>query len=93
MAERCEKTDLLKDQCAHCRGLGNVADPYEGLLIERWLTDAKYSGRCAMNPAHRWSPGDRIALAVYDHPEGPPFDNLGWVCDPCSSRIATPRRG
>lgn len=28
MQERCEKTELLKDQCAHCRGdkLGDESD-------------------------------------------------------------------
>lgn len=86
--ERCTH-ELLPGQCADCKGL-TEPDPYEGLLIDRFLFDAKYPGRCAVNQRHQWLQGEPIALAVYDHPEGPPFEKLGWVCDDCAQRIAKP---
>lgn len=39
---RCERTELLADQCAHCRGL---ADPEPIRTLGRPIT-ARYAGRC-----------------------------------------------
>jgi hypothetical protein len=82
--------------CADCRGLGQVADPLEDLLIERFMNSAKYAGKCSVDPSHTWEPGDQIGLAVYDNERGrPPFKSLGWVCHACRTGITYPesRRG
>jgi len=87
---------MFPSSCADCRGLGEVADPLEGLLIDRFLQSAKYPGKCAVDPSHTWSAGDPIGLAVHDNDKGSNFEKLGWVCHSCRTGITYPesrRRG
>lgn len=44
MAERCERTDLLVDQCAHCRG-----DEDKGLPCTSRPFGARYPGSCSVD--------------------------------------------
>jgi len=93
--EEC-KHGMFPSSCADCRGLGEVADPLEGLLIDRFLQSAKYPGKCAVDPSHTWSAGDPIGLAVHDNDKGSNFEKLGWVCHSCRTGITYPesrRRG
>lgn len=53
--ERCELTELLVTDCAHCRHLAEL--PQEPLT---WIT-AQFPGRCALKWSHEIAPGDRIA--------------------------------
>lgn len=96
MTQEC-KHEMDPEFCADCRGLGAVADPLEGLLIERFLQSAKYPGTCAVDPKHTWEVGDPIGLAVEDNESGrPPFTKVGWVCHSCRTGITYPesrRRG
>lgn len=88
--ERC-KHEMLPGQCADCRKLGEVANPLQGLLIERFLQSAKYPGKCAVDRSHTWKVGDPIGLAVYDNEKGrPPFKEFGWVCHACRTGITYP---
>jgi len=87
--ERC-KHEILKEppgQCADCKGLGAVADPYEGVLVERFL-NAKYPGKCALIPGHKIEPGTEIGVLVLDNEEHrPPFKVLGYGCRACVYEI------
>lgn len=44
MAERCERTDLLVNQCAHCRG-----DEDKGLPRTSRPFEAAYPGSCSVD--------------------------------------------
>lgn len=49
--ERCEKTDLLANQCAHCRGLldpeAEIRQSRQALLSTANWFESKWAGKCA----------------------------------------------
>ena len=57
MTDRCDLTDLLVDQCAHC--LGHGAAPGLAERTGPQIT-ARYYGSCA-HCGDGYAPGDRIA--------------------------------
>jgi hypothetical protein len=61
-AERCELTELLATDCAHCR---RVADPFTALPIEygQWFM-ARYHGNCT-RCGEPIKPGDPIRADSY----------------------------
>lgn len=81
---RCTCCDLLVSSCGRQRpGFEAEADPYGGVLIERFLTAKYEGGRCALIDEHRISAGTTIGMAVYADDGG----LLGWVCAVCVERI------
>jgi hypothetical protein len=74
MAERCERTDLLVTDCAHCRDLPDL-DAEEIVVVRRgtWFT-ALYGGRCA-NCKTTFEAGDQIRADGYG--------NGGWLAECC----------
>lgn len=82
--ERCERTELLVDQCAHCRG---HADPEADALAaespRRYAVDvetprttiAQYPGWCPQC-SERIHPGDVITLRGST-------DARAWCCTEC----------
>lgn len=67
---RCELTELLVDQCAHCRP-APVPEPSEATSYGPWIL-AVYGGECADCDDQIW-PGD----AIRSDGEG------GWLCETC----------
>lgn len=61
-AERCERTELLVDQCAHCRG--NDQTVQEQADAER----AELRKRLARDP--RWFPSQYAGRCICDKPFG-----------------------
>lgn len=76
MTDRCDLTDLLVDQCAHC--LGHSEHDTADVRIQRTVT-AIHESRCAINGRHRIEVGDRIGYAV-----DATGDRLGWACTDCT---------
>lgn len=66
---RCDWSDLLTAECAHCRKLDLDTSPATG--VARWFL-ASYSGRCA-HCGKAFEVGDRI---------GRTFDDQ-YVCSTC----------
>lgn len=60
MPERCEITDLLAEQCAHCRKL---PDPLPRQIGQPFT--AAYAGRC-VDCDTRFEPGDSIRRDLAD---------------------------
>lgn len=81
MAEekRCLKHDMIETMCADCRGLGAVADPYEGVVFERFFT-ARYAGSCALVPEHTIEPQTEVGIAVEDTDDRA---KIGYACTLC----------
>ncbi len=72
--ERCERTDLIKDQCAHCRGHDHPEQDYIGSHPPLGTTVlARFEARCARYVEHRIEPGDVIRKA-----------DEGWLCTDCT---------
>jgi len=73
---RCERTDLLVRDCAHCRG-DELPGSRDTLPPPEWWTVALRDGGC---PAchHRIRVGDRIALCDGE-----------WVCEGCGTEAGT----
>lgn len=69
---RCELTELLVEQCAHCRGLD---DPETPDVVKSRPFTAAYSGDCHWC-GRRYSEGDRIRR-IHDD-DGPGY--LGPCC-------------
>ena len=69
--ERCVMTELLVDQCAHCRP---PADPVTDFFADpgRTTIQARYPGRCP-DCGERIEEGDEITSS----PDG-------WVCEGCA---------
>ncbi len=67
--ERCERSDLLVSQCAHCQGHTLVAPA--AVKIER-IMRANYSGHCAISSEHPIEPGAQIGWTEH-----------GWICAEC----------
>jgi hypothetical protein len=72
MAARCELTDLLVDQCAHCRPAGAPAVDPDAPRIE-----AQFATRCPADRSHEIEPGDMIVLT-----------DVGWVCEGCADEAS-----
>jgi len=82
--ERCERTDLIKTQCAHCLGHTDpVADALAAEAPRHYAVDletprttvAQYPGRCPQC-AEAIHPGDTITLRG-------PVDARAWCCTEC----------
>ncbi len=83
--ERCERSDLLVSQCAHCQGheptTGTVtAEILRGAsarapirLGRATAVRAQYPGRCAADARHRIEEDDWIYSS-----------DAGWLCRECS---------
>lgn len=67
---RCDLTDLLTDQCAHCRGHDLTAA--SDVPAVHHTIAAQYPGRCAADPDHSIDEGDLIGRT-----------DDGWVCPAC----------
>jgi hypothetical protein len=56
VTERCERTDLLVDQCAHCTGRDGgesaEAERLKRLLTRRHVFPARYAGACSKCGEH-----------------------------------------
>lgn len=83
MTDRCDLTDLLVDQCAHCRK--DDAPELDDIQIQRTFT-ATYAGRCALEVRHKIEVGDRIGHAA--EAGGTP---VGWVCAWCTEQLGGDR--
>ncbi|HEY9474349.1 MAG TPA: hypothetical protein VIS06_10920 [Mycobacteriales bacterium] len=66
--ERCDWTDLLVDQCAHCR----PDPPQPAADVVEATAQAQFNSRCPVCENWIW-PGDPIALV----------DGV-WVCEECA---------
>lgn len=78
---RCDKTDLLVDQCAHCRRLldpGDEARQQRKALIStgEWI-EAKWRGKCVR--CGEWFP-EGAAIR-------PAEDRLGWIAECCGDDV------
>lgn len=81
MSARCDNTDLLVDQCAHCRKL---VDPEEEMRRHRsallasgeWMPSV-YKGKCAR--CGEWFNAG-AAIQRSD-------DNGGWISDCCADAV------
>lgn len=73
---RCDLTDLLVNQCAHCLGHDKPekVDPKSLMGPSFRVITAQYEGRCVLDARHAIEPGDSIANT--DH---------GWICGACTS--------
>lgn len=78
MTERCDLTDLLTDQCAHCK---NLLDPVEeerkqrrGLLAAGIWRASDYPGKCA-------ECGDWFSVGAAIRRSS---DNSGWMGECCA---------
>jgi hypothetical protein len=77
MSARCERTDLLVEQCAHCRGRVDVeAIDWSGVVV-RQVIGARFDGRCALDGRHTIHEGDRIGRV-----------DEGWCCTTCTRRAS-----
>lgn len=89
MADRCDLTELIVDQCSHCNGKNQLptgTTPGD-LLIDRFFR-ARYDGRCMLDRAHAIGEGDNVGMAVYDNDQGrPPWEKFGVVCTECVAGI------
>lgn len=71
--ERCEKSDLWPEECAHCRGLEPaVGDLAETTIVRRWR--AVRDGTCP-TCQHGYEPGDLIMRTADDE----------MVCERCQA--------
>lgn len=61
MTDRCERTDLLVDQCAHCRGHDQKPVTDWAAIRVHHSMSANFYGRCALDPDHRIAEGDWIS--------------------------------
>jgi len=66
---RCERSELLVSQCAHCKGL-DKAETFEYVVEQKML--AKYPGACSAC-GDRVIPGETTIGLSED----------GWVCEGC----------
>jgi hypothetical protein len=75
VSDRCDLTDLLVDQCAHCRG----DDQTIALTAVdvRHVMAARHPSRCALDSNHTIEAGDRIG-----------YTDDGWICDRCIERAS-----
>lgn len=75
MADRCELTELLVDQCAHCLKTPSIEDEIkahrEALIARGWFA-AEYPGRCGL-----CTNGFGVGTAIQYHPNG-------WIAECCA---------
>jgi hypothetical protein len=76
VSARCGRTDLLVEQCAHCRPRADSPPPIDGVRLGGAFI-ARYPGRCALCP-RRIDVGDWIAPALDEDD-----DADGYVCAHC----------
>lgn len=88
MTERCETTDLLTDQCAHCRGHQSIEDQAATeraqLLVHdpRWFP-AQYPGTCGQC-GEPFQPGTPIRLQL--------SSQTNWIAECCADTATTTRQ-
>jgi hypothetical protein len=71
---RCDLTDLLVDQCAHCLKHTDTAVIDAGTVVVGHTRLARFDGRCAIDARHGIDVGDRIGQTEH-----------GWVCSSCTA--------
>ena len=91
---RCELTDLLTSECAHCRG-ELPARPKRGRSIDmdlepwiRFTTPARYEGRCYFDDDHRTHVGENVGRVRGPSQSGR-IEDLGWACQECIDEMGT----
>lgn len=73
MSARCDLTDLLVDQCAHCLGHEDQKlNERIGAVRIHQRMEAKYQGPCALDCGGRIEVGDFIGRT-----------DAGWACPRC----------
>ena len=83
--EEC-KHGMFPSGCADCRGLGEVVDPYEGVVILRRYEMAQYKASCWLFPEqHVIHVGSQFARAGME--ETQPDGNTGYICNRCTRKI------
>jgi hypothetical protein len=70
MAERCDMTDLLKDQCAHCKPKPPTP-PRDTSDYGPWF-NARFDGDC-----------DDCGASIYEGDEIRSDGAEGWLCERC----------
>lgn len=95
------KHEMMKASCADCRGLGEVADPYDGVELMRTYTAAQYEQACALFPdvvsdegatdaqgrTHLILEGERFGLVALPSRSGGTARKRGYVCDTCVAKL------
>ena len=85
--ERC-KHDMVPSGCADCRGLGDVADPYDGVFIVNRYDSAQYRASCWLFPEkHVIHVGSQFARAEVDEPPDNRGSSTGYICNGCTRKI------
>lgn len=75
MDERCDWSELIKTQCAHCTGASLELQDTRPRIV--YMIDAKYSGNgCANDGRHRIRAGEPIGKVSE-------ADGGGWLCQRC----------
>ena len=72
MSARCERSDLLETECAHCRGDVLVAAVDPGDVVVLGTVQAQFGGRCALDARHPIVVADVIGRT-----------DAGWICTAC----------
>lgn len=81
---RCERSDLPRSMCSHCKGLTDFADNLDDFEIEA-LFSAKFPGNCAVERSHQIFKYDEISrVARVDNPFLPV---TGYACRVCTARL------
>lgn len=101
MSEDECKHGMVPLGCADCRGLGAVADPYDGVELMRTYTAAQYEQACALFPdvvsdegatdaqgrTHLILEGERFGLVALPNGRGGTARKRGYVCDTCVAKL------
>lgn len=87
MEEEC-KHEMVRSGCADCRGLGDVADPYDGVSIVKRYGSAQYKASCWLFPEkHTIWEGGQFARAFLDDGSPPGDRPSGYICNKCTRKI------
>lgn len=87
--EICEKSDLPKEWCAHCRKSEDVNTTEEYEVVGRAF-DAQYSGRCTLDYDHQIRRGDLVARVR--HADNPMLPVQGVACSACVKVLPRAKR-
>lgn len=81
---RCERTDLPRSMCAHCKGLEDFASNIDDYKLARTFK-ARYEGNCAIEPSHVIFKWDDISRVV--RVDNPFLPVAGYACRVCTARL------
>jgi hypothetical protein len=87
MIERCERSELPVDMCAHCRGSEPVVRQHgttvtKAVTAHLAATQARYEGWCGRCGGRVWV-GQMIAPAYKLLPNG--GQKTIWICEECAT--------